>query len=89
MDKNERMGTELAQAFMAAYDEALNHSFGNEQYAMNVAMGVTFAISQQISQKQTEITAINRLFSGLVGFGDDEESGDKKNNNKGRRKNNG
>lgn len=80
----ENTGKELAQAYMAAYDEALNHSFGNEQYAMNVATAVVFVLAQNMKQQQ-ESVRFNTLFSGLFGFEEDAKNEPKK----GRRKNNG
>lgn len=47
----EKLGRELARAYMAAYDEAMSKSMFNEAYASQVAAIVTMTIAnRQLSQ---------------------------------------
>lgn len=57
----EKLGRDLARAYMAAYNEAMNQTF-RPDFAGQVAMMVTVAIANRSQQQQPEDTMAGQIF---------------------------
>ena len=57
----DKLGKELAQAYMAAYNEAMNRTF-REDFAGRVATIVTMCIANRPQQQQPEDTMAGQIF---------------------------
>ena len=61
----EKLGKELARAYMAAYDEALNKTF-REDYAGQVATIVTMCIANRPNRQRSAGDMTNRIFEAIL-----------------------
>lgn len=71
----EKLGRELARAYMAAYDEAMNKSMFNEAYAGQVAAIVTMSIA---NRPQQAAPMTSRIFEMLLKPADPKPEPEKK-----------